>query len=169
MSYSGCARVAELVPNLTGGASNLTELPSGNNPASPAFVRWLSSGCALIESQLKAMGYGTPVPGTAALYDYVSDLEATYAAWRAESARGSARSSPGERTRGDHFRKQFDEGMMWLRSQDLSRMGLDPTEQVYLGGMEADDKALDRGNSNVVQPRFVRGAFDGNFENTAAS
>jgi hypothetical protein len=172
MSYSGCNRVAELVTQLVNSASSIDALATGVVPGSAAYVRWLSSGCSLIEARLKGLGYDTPVPGTAAIYDYIADLEATYAAYRAELSRASARVSQGERTRADGFYSTFTKGLDMLATMDLSRMGMTNAGKVYSGGQTQSDKDIDAGNSDMIQPRFARGAFSGDFSsnpNTAAS
>ena len=164
MSYSGCQRVAELLPNLMGGASSLDGMGAVSPvpvPASVAYVRWLSSGCAMIESALVGAGYSVPVPATSKLYDFVADLEAQYAAYRAEQSRGSTRSGTGDRTRADGFKAAFDDGIKYLKPSDPSRDGMTATSKVYSGGMEVSDKDIDQGDTDMVQPRFARGVFDG--------
>jgi hypothetical protein len=172
VSYSGCQRVAELVTQLVNGASSIDGLGTTVVPGSAAYVRWLSSGCSLIEGKLRGLGYDTPVPGTAAIYDYIADLEATYGAYRAELSRSSARVSQGERTRADGLYQTFTKGLEMLTTMDLSRMGMTNTGKVYSGGQTQSDKDIDAGNSDMVQPRFSRNAFSGDFSSnpsTAAS
>ena len=161
MSYSGCERVADLCLNLMNNASTLTEIPSSVKPASAAYVRWLSSGCALIESTLARRGYSTPVAATAQIYPFIADLEAQYGAYRAEQSRGSVRSGTGDRTRGDGFKTAFDDGIKFLMETDLTQLGVAHTSHLYAGGISVSDKAIDQGDTDVVQPRFARGVFSG--------
>ena len=161
MAYSGCLRVADLVLNLTNSASSIADIATGVVPGSAAYVRWMSSGCSLIEGKLVGAGYSVPVPSSTQLYDFVADLEAQYVAYRAEQSRGSTRSGTGDRTRADGFKAAFDDGLKELLTSDLTRMGMTHTSKLYGGGIEASDKDLDKGDSDLVQPRFGRGVFDG--------
>ena len=163
MSYAGCLRVAELLPNLMNNASSVDAIPAGVFPGSAAYIRWMSSGCALIEGTLVGAGYSVPIPSSLRLYDFVSDLEAQYVAYRAEQSRGSTRSGTGDRTRGDGFKAAFDDGLKYLRETDLSRVGLGITSMMYTGGISESDKDTDRTSADVVKPRFSRGVGDGNF------
>ena len=169
MPYSTCAMWAAFVPNLTNGASTIAELDAGVFPASGMYLTWAQSGCALIETRLSAEGYSVPVPATAKVYSFVQDTEATYVAYRAESSRSSPRVAPGERTRSEQFKKQFNEGLDALLKMDLSRAGMTHSATWYAGGTSQSDKEAVESDSDRVAPRFVRGSFDGSLGETSAS
>mgnify|MGYP001596465617 CR=1 FL=1 len=169
MSYAGCIRTAAMVPNLTNNASSIAEIATGVVPASAHYVLWLSSGCSLIEGALTAAGYSAPVPATAAAYDFVADLEATYGAARAEMARASPRSAMGERGRGETLMRQFQDGLKMLMAMDLTRMGVTQTGKLYAGGISLSDKDTVASDTDRVTPRFERGMFDGDLAETSAS
>lgn len=169
MSYAGCIRTAAMVPNLTNNASSIAEISSGVVPASAHYVLWLSSGCSVIEGRLESAGYTPPVPVTAAAYDYVADLEATYAAARAEMARASPRSAMGERGRGEVLMKQFTDGLAMLLEMDLTEMGVTQTGRLYAGGISVSDKDTVESDTDRVTPQYKRGMFDGDLGETTAS
>ena len=127
----------------------------------------MSSGCALIETRLQSLGYGA-VPATAGIYSYLGDLESSYAAYRAELARGSPRTAAGERSRADGFKKAFDDGLKSLAEMDLSRSGVEHTSKLYAGGISVDDKETVESDSDRVEPRFFRNVFDGDFATSAS-
>jgi len=160
MAYSTCARVAALIPNLINAASSFDGLASNVTPGSAALISFMSSGCALINTKLGAMGYSTPVGSGNALYDYLADIEANYAAYRAEMARSSPRTSQGERTRADMFRRAFQDGLKDLEMMDLSRLSISKTESWYVGGISESEVDSVESNTDRVSPRFKRGQFD---------
>jgi hypothetical protein len=163
MPYSTCAQVAALIPNLLNGASNFDALDSAVRPASAQLVMFMSSGCALIESRLQSIGYSVPIGSTATIYSYLGDLEAGYAAYRAELVRGSPRTSTGERSRAEGFKKAFDDGLKALADMDLSRSGITHTSKFYAGGISDEDKDTVETDTDRVQPRFKRNIFDGDY------
>ena len=168
MAYSTCAQVAALIPNLLNGASSFDGLDNSIRPSSAQLVAFMSSGCALIEARLGALGYSTPATGGVA--GILGDLEANFAAYRAELARSSPRSAAGERSRADGFKKAFDDGLKDLAGMDLSRAGLGVAEsKFYAGGISESDKETVAGDSDRVQPRFFEGVFDGDFASDAGS
>jgi hypothetical protein len=165
--YSTCAQVAALIPNLLNGASSFDGLDTAIRPSSAQLVGFMSSGCALIEARLGALGYSTPVTGGVA--GFVADLESTYAAYRAELARGSPRTSSGERTRAEAFKKAFDDGLKELALMDLSRAGIGVAEsKFYGGGISESDKETVEDDTDRVAPRFFGGVFDGDFGSNPA-
>lgn len=163
MAYSTCAQVAALIPNLLNSASCFDSLDTSIRPTSAQLVSFMSSGCALINAQLAGMGYSTPIGATAAIYGYLSDLEANYAAYRAELARSSPRSAAGERGRSEAFKKAFDDGLKAIVGMDLSRAGVGHTSKFYGGGMSRSDKETVATDTDRVHPRFHRNVFDGDF------
>ena len=158
MPYSTCARCADLIPNILDGASDFNNLGSQIRPASAALIRFMSSGCALIEAELYSLGY-TPTKGTA-LDDYLADLESLYVAFRAEQVRGSPRTASGERTRADMFRRAFDDGLKSLRRLDLTRIEFTYDARFYIGGISDAEKDSIESDTDRTSPRFSRGKFD---------
>ena len=158
MPYSTCARCADLIPNILDGASDFSNLGSQIRPASAALIRFMSSGCALIEAELYSQGY-TPAKGTA-LDDYLADLEASYVAMQAEQVRGSPRTAQGERTRAQQFKRFFDDGLKQLRSMDLTRLGFEYSGRFYIGGISDAEKDSVESDTDRTEPRFKHGKFD---------
>ena len=159
MAYSTCSRVAALIPNILNSASDFNNLPANVVPGSAALISFMSSGCALINTRLAGMGYSTPVGSGNAVYDFLADIEANYAAYRAEMARGSPRTAAGERTRADAFRRAFTDGLDMLGTMDLSRSSVAKTEAWYVGGISESEKQSVESNTDRVTPRFSRGLF----------
>ena len=158
MPYSTCARCADLIPNILDGASDFNNLGSQIRPTCDALIRFMSSGCALIETKLYSLGY-TPATGTA-MDDFLADLESLYVAFRAEQVRGSPRTAQGERTRADMFRRAFDDGLKQLESMDLTRLGLAHDARWYVGGISESERDSVQSDTDRVDPRFGRGQFD---------
>ena len=158
MPYSTCARCADLIPNVLDGASDFNLLGSQIRPASAALIRFMSSGCSLVEARLYSLGY-TPAKGTA-LDDYLADIEANYVAYRAELVRGSPRTAQGERTRADAFRRAYEDGLKNLKNMDLTRMGLEYDARFYAGGISEAEKSSVTSDTDRSSPRFSRGQFD---------
>ena len=156
MSYASASDVAAYTPNLLNQSDNFTDTTT---PTKAQVERWLSSGCSVIEARLKAAGYSTPVGAGTALYDQISDLEALFGAARAEMARMSTRVGPGERTRSQIFKDEFNKGLKELLGGDLSKAGLSHTSDIYIGGISQSDKDTDYEDSDRVQARFKRGAW----------
>jgi hypothetical protein len=155
VSYAAASDVADYTPGL---------LPDGNFttttiPNKAAVERFLSAGCAMIETQLQAAGYGVPVPSNSRVYDQVVDLEALYAAGRAETVRMTSRVAATERTRGQFFNKLFQDGLGELLEMDLSRAGLSPISKAYAGGISVSDKESAEDDGDRVKPRFERDQF----------
>lgn len=155
MSYSSVSDVAAYCPGLTDSSGSFT---ATSRPPATAVERFLSSGCALIETSLNAAGYSTPVPTTATVYDYVVDLEATYGAARAETSRRVGRISADERTRARMFMDDFKAGLKDLVAMNLDQAGLSVSGagMLYAGGISRDDKRTVREDSDRVVPRFSR-------------
>jgi hypothetical protein len=166
MAYSTCAQVAALIPNLLNGASSFDGLDAAIRPSSAQLVTFMSSGCALIEVRVQSLGYSVPLSG--GLGTFAGDLEANFAAYRAELSRSSPRTAAGERSRADGFRKVFDDGLKMLADMDLSRAAGDYTSKFYAGGISEDDKDTVESDTDRVAPRFFRDVFDGDFATSAS-
>ncbi|KKL24171.1 hypothetical protein LCGC14_2417980 [marine sediment metagenome] len=162
MAFSTCAQVAALIPNLLNGASNLDDLAEDVRPASTAIRSFMSGGCALIIAKFNTMGFNAPGAGEA-LYDFLADIEANYAAWRSELARSSPRTAKGERSRADDFRKAYEANLRQLDKMDLTMLGFTPKETRgsgwYAGGISVADKEAVESNTDRVKPRFKRDKF----------
>jgi len=158
MPYSSCQRVAALVPNLINSASSFDGL-TVTHPASAQFIQWMSSGCAMINTRLQTLGYDVPIGSGVVAYDFLADLEATYAAYRAEMSRSSPRIAAGERTRAQQFKKDFDDGLKALAGMDLTRMGVAYMGKWYVGGISESEKEDVESDSDRVKMRFTHGQF----------
>ena len=158
MSYAAASDVAQYTPGLLdSGHDNFT---ARSRPTKKAVERFLSAGCALIEGRIQMAGFDIPVPGAAAIYDTVVDLESMYAAGRAEMVRMSSRVAATERTRYQMFFDQFNKGLDMLMKGDLSRAGVSGmSSDVYIGGISESDIDTVDSDSDRVKPRFDRGQF----------
>jgi hypothetical protein len=154
--------VAALIPNILNGASNLDNLGEKIRPASSEIRSFMSGGCSLINAKLAAMGF-SPVAEGAALFDFLADIEANYAAWRCELSRSSPRTAKGERSRADDFRKAYEANLRQLDKMDLTMLGFTPLQATgsgwYMGGVSEADKAAVESNADRVDPRFAREQF----------
>lgn len=156
MSYASASDVAAYTPGLLDGNDDFT---ATTMPSKTAVNRFLSAGCALIEGRLAANGYTTPVSVSSAFYDQIVDLEALYAAGRAEMVLMTARVAATERTRSQMFTDQFNKGLDALMKLDLSRAGIAHTGTLYAGGISRSDKDTVEADTDRVAPRFRRGEF----------
>jgi len=156
MAYSTSERGAALIPSLLNGALNYDDLPSTIVPGSAALTLFHSSGCSLINSKLKSLGYAAPVASTNDIYDYLADLEATYVAYRANALRSSPRTSAGERTVADQFKRAFEDGLKSLENMDLSRLNIAYEGKWYMGGISEAEKSAVSSDTDRVAPRFYR-------------
>jgi hypothetical protein len=155
--------VAGRIPNLINGASDIENTCSDTlRPASATIVTFMSGGCALIQAKFNSMGYAAPGAG-GTLSDYLADIEADYAAWRAELARSSPRTAKGERSRADDFRKAYEAALRQLDKMDLSMLGFTPKESGgsgwYAGGISQSDKDVQEADTNRVDAAFKRDGF----------
>jgi len=155
MAYSAASNVADYCPTLLEDGV----FTSTTRPTKAAVERFLSSACAVIEGRLTAAGYSVPVPGTAAVYDQIVDLETLYAAARAETVRLSARTAATERTRGQVFMEEFNRGLADLLKLDLTTMGVGYSGDLYAGGISVADRESQEADTDRVTPRFTRGQF----------
>src|SRR3989304_5764711 len=156
MAYASGTDVASLCRNLVGSASSFD---TSTSPNLTQVNLWLSSGCALINSVLGTRGYGA-IPTPSEAYDFARDSNSLYAAWRAESSRINARVAPGERTRADKFKQDFNDALGELKAMDLSRLGVSVANSpVYAGGISVADRDTGEADSDRVTSRFIRGMF----------
>jgi hypothetical protein len=173
MAYCAASDVAALHKNILSGGSNFT---TSTCPTLAAVNFWLSSGCSVIESTLIANKVSLPVPATAPLYFWLSDLNLLYAAAKIEMSRTLQGTQMGERTRGQMFDKLFWDGLgrlVGLGSQALDDMtgtgaGGYTHTPIYVGGIYDSDKDDYDEDTDRVVPRFHRGQFMGQFDITAS-
>ena len=154
MAYASASDVRGMTPNLSTGSS----FDSSSSPNLDQINNWLSSGCAVINTRLAAIGYD-PIPTTSGAYDIARDANATYAAWRAERSRINTRVSADERTRADMMRRDFEYLLEEITGQDLSRSGVTATSVAYAGGISVSDKTSVAADGDRTAPRFARGMF----------
>lgn len=161
MAYSTCSMVAALIPNLLNGAVTLDYLDNEVRPASAEIRQFMSGGCALIEAKVNSMGFSPPgIDG--ALYDFLSDIEANYAAWRSEMSRSSPRTAKGERSRADTFRKAYEAGLRQIGKMDLGLLGWTRVSSVaskWGTGVSIADKEAISSDTDRVEPAFTRDGF----------
>jgi len=159
MAYASASNVAAWSQNILGGASTFS---SSTSPTLTAVTNWLTSGCAVIEATLSGEGYNVPPASGTVAYDWLSELNALYAAARVELSRTNITVGPGERTRGQVFNDMFHSGLKRLLVTNLSATGLSKsaTGGLYTGGISISDKDSRKANTDRVQPRFSRGQFD---------
>jgi len=163
MAYASGCDVGAFCRNLLGAAGpNFTD---DTNPTLLAVDTWLSSGCAVLETKLKSRGYSTPVASTVSAYGWLTNLNALYAAARAEMSMTTVGLRVGERTRGQVFDKMFWDELERMLEMDLTMAGIarSATGTVYVGGIGVADKDSYEDDSDRVSPRFGRGvgAFPG--------
>lgn len=157
MGFCSSCDVAALTPNLVNAASDFS---ASTTPTQAQVNAWISAGSSLIDNALKARSYAVPIDATISPYIELRDLNALYAAGKAEMARTNVRLSPGERTRGQVFADDFQKGLKEFLRQDLSLAGLPHTNYGYVGGISLDEKDTIEDDSDRVASRFKRGQFD---------
>jgi hypothetical protein len=159
MAYCTTEDVFDMAVSLIGrGATRFDET---TNPSERAIERWMTSGCAIIETSLRAHRYNAPPPIDTPVYDMLSELNALYAAARAEMTRAVATLDMGQRTKGQVLLQQFNDGLKSLCEMDLTIAGATRSDQVgrvYTGGINAADK--DAQAANMIPSRFARGQFN---------
>ena len=158
MPYSTCARVVALIPNLTNGATTFDNWAATIVPGSAAYVAWMSSGCAMMQATLQARGYDIPASTGTTMSDLLANIEANYAAYMGEAARGSPRIAMGERVKADVHRRIFEDGMKFLREADLSPL-ITQTHRAYVGGVDVDEITTVDDDTDIPKHRFARDAF----------
>jgi hypothetical protein len=159
MAYSSASDVVGWCHNVLGSASMFSE---ATDPTLGNVESWLSSGCAVIETQLQSWGYSVPVAATAGAYQWLKDLNTLYAAARVEMSRTNITLGPGERTRGQVMDEWFWRDLDRLQRRDLSTAGVSrsSTGKLYVGGVSQSDKATWDQDSDRVKPRFRKGMFE---------
>lgn len=165
MAYATASGVVGYTKNLLGPDKIFTE---STCPTLNQVDSWLSSGCSIIETVLSGAKYSTPVPTTSAVYGWVSELNALWAAAHAEWLRTNVTLSPGERTRGqvlyDYFWSELEKLILGIggNGNDLTLVGLTRTSvgKLYVGGISYSDKHTWESDSDRVTPRFATGMFD---------
>lgn len=159
MAYCSASNILGYSKNLAGSANNFTE---DTDPKLSQVVEWMSSGCAAIHSRLSSAGWSVPVASGTDLYDRLADLNALFAAGRAETSRINVTISPGERTRGQIFTSMFWDELNALVENDLTDMGgttVTSDAQIYVGGIDVDDKDTYYDDDDRVNSRFKRNQF----------
>ena len=158
MAYASASQVGSYTRNILG------EFPTFTQSSCPTITQvngWLSTGCAIIEARLAGAGYSVPVSAGVRAYDWISDLNAVFAAARAEMSRTVSTISPDERTRSSVLEDMFWSGLDQLSEIDLSSMGIDRASrgQMYAGGISVADKQTQEDDSDRVKPKFSKGMF----------
>ena len=162
-AYASASDVAFLCRNLLASASGFS---TSTSPTLTAINGWLSSGCGIIETQLNAWGYATPVSENVALFDWLRHLNTLFAAGYAELSRLNITVSPGERTRGQLFLDQFNAGLKSLQSLDLIMVGASALDTgithlgAFVGGVSVSNKATHVADGDRVKPKFYVGVFN---------
>lgn len=158
MPYASASSVAAYTRSLLGEFVTYT---NSSCPTRQQVDGWLSSGCSIIEARLSGAGYTVPIAATAGAYAWISDLNALFAAARAEISRSNVTLGPGERTRGQVFQELFDDGLDSLLAIDLSSLGVDRASRgsMYVGGTSKADKQTQEADTDRVEPRFARNMF----------
>ena len=158
MPYASGSDVAGYCQNILSGASTFG---SSTSPTSSAVDNWLSSGCGVLEARLNGQGYSTPITLALPIYAWMRDLNALFAAARAELSRTNMTLAPGERSRGQVFDKMFWDGLKELLAHDLGLMGVSRLAggRLYAGGTSIEEKDTWEDDSDRVSPRFRRGQF----------
>ncbi len=159
MPYASSSDVANICPHLLAGASDFSV---SSSPTLTAINAWLSTGCALIETHLASYGYDA-IPITSIAYNIALDVNANYAAFRAERSLVSSRVSKMENTRADMFKKDFNELLADLCEMDLSQVGVSRGHKppsAYTGGISRADKLLTEQDTDRIRPRFSGGQFE---------
>lgn len=158
MAYCSSSDVAILSQNILSGACDFS---SSTAPTLSAVNQWMTSGCATIESMIKAAGYSPPSSGTTA-FEALLDCNALYAAARVEMSRTNVTLARGERTRGQVYGEMFTECMEQFLAQDLTLVGLTRVAggKLYVGGISIDQKQTEESDTDRVKPRFGRGMHD---------
>ena len=156
MAYANTVDVAGYCANLI---NNAGDFSGSTLPTNLQVMRWLSSGCAIINTRLTARGYGLPASGTDP-YEMLTYLNAIYAAAQAEMARTNVRLSPGERTRGQVLMEDFKKGLEDFLKGDLSRAGLAYTHAGYVGGISQSDHDATDAGADRIPTRFTKNQFN---------
>lgn len=158
MTYASASDVSLYCPEIIGANS---EFSDATDPTRVQVERWLDKGYSRINTAFAGHGYATPVGTSATVYDTLVDLEALYAAARAQFARMSSRLAATERAKGQIYLKQFNDELAALFAQDLTRAGVSraSTGTLWMGGISKDEKDSYEDDTDRVKPRFKRDQF----------
>ena len=161
MAYCSASDVYGYVQNLTDGEPDFTV---DTRPPVAQIESWMSSGSSTINIKLSENGWVAPAASGTDLYGKLKDLNALYAAGRAELSRVGTIVSRGERTRGMIFLDMFNDELDELVKGDLDLIGGEVAintsgGQIYVGGISEDDKDTYYDDSDRVQSRFRRNQF----------
>jgi len=159
MAYASASNVAPYCQNILGEFSNFT---NSTCPTIKEVNAWLSSGCAVINTKILGMGYGVPASGTT-IFEALRDCNALFAAARVELSRTNVTLAPRERTRGQVFEEMARTcACSVLAAGDLTLVGLTRTSsgKLYVGGVSVTQKQTEESDTDRVEPRISRGAFD---------
>ena len=158
MPYSSASAVAANCKNLLDGQVTWS---TTTDPTLQQIKTWLSAGCSIVETELSSAGYDIPVGAGTSAYDRISDLEAIYAAARAEMSRTNITVGPGERTRGQMLMEMFWMDLDKLVDSDLTQAGVTKTGggKIYTGGISVSTKQTYDTDEDRVPSRFRRGQF----------
>ncbi len=159
MAYCGASDVAVFSQNILGGEDVYSESTA---PTIKTVVAWMTSGCGIIETRLKAGGYSVPPASDTAIYAELLHCNALFAAGWVEMSRTNATVSKDERTRGQVFLEMFDDCLDGLLGRDLTLAGLtrQSAGRLYAGGISIADKQAKESDTDRVAPRFGRGMMD---------
>jgi len=159
MAYCSASDIFSYSENLTHGQ------PMFNAETKPTLNQvnmFMSSGCAAIHTKMTEAGWSVPVASGTDLYDRLKDLNALFAAGRAELTRVNTTIGPGERTRGQIFLDLFKLELSELVSEDLTTIGgaVSTTDgEIFVGGISVTSKDSYNNTTDRVQPRFKRNQF----------
>jgi hypothetical protein len=164
-TYAATSDVADLCRSLLG--SEYPDFESNSTPCASAVVNWLGDGYAIINAQLAAQGYVTPVASTIGLYQHLKQMDTLYAAGFAELSRVNVTVGPGERTRGqvylDMFWKQCEMLEKYIGGGGGGASGMVPDATlagtIYTGGTSVADHDANEAATDRVTPRFKRDMF----------
>jgi len=159
MAYCSASDVFGFSKNLAHGNPMFN---SETDPDLNEVQRYMTSGCAAIHTELVKAGWSVPVASGTDLYDKLTDLNAMFAAGRAELSRVNTVIGPGERSRGQIFLDMFKEEMASLVESNLAEIGGEVSStdgEIFVGGISQDSKDTYYDNSDRVPSRFKRNQF----------
>lgn len=156
MAYASASDVSNHSRNILG---NSGSFDASTSPTLTAVNYWLSSGCAIINTKLASCRYSVPAAAGTVIYDWLSELNAIYAAAHVEMSRTNVTLSSDERTRGQVFLEMFNDQLDMLCDMDLTGAGLSRVSQgkLYTGGIYTSEKQRIESDTSFVKPRFSRG------------
>jgi len=156
LTYSSASDVAIYCPEMTDSGTTFT---ATTLPSLTQVNALIDRAYSRVNSRLAANGYSVPVTAGTTTYDELTDIEALYAAARAQGSRISSRIGPNERSKSDVLLEQHDKALKALLKRDLSRAGVTHTGKAYAGGISVDDKQAQEDDTDRVEPRFKTDQF----------